>query len=58
MGVQAAFVGYAYRGEVIAFSVCAWCLDGAHVVGYSVGGDVVMVAALGEASFTVGAFEC
>ncbi len=58
MGVQAAFVGYAYGGEVVAFGVCAWCFDGAHVVGYSVGGDVVVIAALGEASFTVGAFEC
>lgn len=58
VGIQSTFVGYADGCEVVALGVCAWLLDGAHFVGYSVGGDVVMVAASGEAALAVGGFQC
>lgn len=58
VGIQSSFVGYADGCEVVAFGVCAGLLDGAHVVGYSVGGDVVMIAASGEAALAVGGFQC
>ena len=57
VGIQSTFVGYADGCEVVALGVCAGLLDGAHFVGYSVGGDVVMIAASGEASLAVGVFQ-
>ena len=47
--VQAAFVGNSYRRGVEAFGVGADVGDVAHMVYRSVFGDVIMIAALGEA---------
>ena len=57
VGIQSTFVGYADGCEVVALGVCAWLLDGAHFVGYSVGGDVVVITASGEAALAVGVFQ-